>query len=311
MAKEIDSLQDARDRLAAMFGEKLGERRDAYATIAWRLTNTVELTALANKLSEALWRKYNELPPDATNRLTRSIMAHASAAHGFSDHTSIVLAGEAGSAVGRFLKSKALWKDSVNIRHGEYTHSLQWLTAGLDMGGGLSELYAKTGVLSKIKIHTRVSHADAEAPEVVWTWLVDCRPNDGKSEKIRTEEGIFSNSCRAPELATKFFRGLEGSFIAYVLNARHDDKLRGFAKLPSDKSSDPAFQQYARERHQASMGWTPTVGALSPEPVIFERKNTGDWAGHKERGGAPLNPKSREGIEKTFHGISGRVSHRP
>ena len=74
--------------------------------------------------------------------------------------------------LGFFLRNKLFWKDSMNLRHGEHSHSLQWLAISAGAIGApvaIPELYARSGEF--------MMKTNTGGPCRAWAWLADSFPS--------------------------------------------------------------------------------------------------------------------------------------
>lgn len=131
------------------------------------------------KLSDLLWMEYR-MPgmEDRPNRYSRSIINLANRELGFATQDNVVFAGPlGGAAFGRRVRDKVLWKDSFALGHGEFSHSYQWLTAGLafNWGSATGQHYANVaGKMSRIPLFTKDNDGIAYRRSPLWEFLVDC-----------------------------------------------------------------------------------------------------------------------------------------
>ena len=140
MGVEIADLDDARKRIGKNFRLPSGHEDylEDYAKIAVFLTNEADFKAALQRVSAALWASYRGYPKDQRNKFT-SALGSVAIPGGFT-YTPTVLATmndqpnglvfSGGVSADKFAQSvtgKLFWKDDMNLRHGEHSHSLQWL----------------------------------------------------------------------------------------------------------------------------------------------------------------------------------------
>ncbi|HEL3809045.1 TPA: hypothetical protein UMT89_000356 [Stenotrophomonas maltophilia] len=257
MPSEIASLVDAKERIIRFWGhhKAVKDNVDEYAKVAYYLSSEGIFKEAFKKFSGDLWNVYRSLPPGQRNRFSSSIMKYASERHGFAAQHNVVMMGNvAGEAFLEYLQNGVLWKDAINIRHGEFSHSIQWLTLGCckDPPNNLVELYKNTSLLSEPEMMTRRKHGTISAREYLWTWLVDCRlpdPSVGDDQ-----EGIFSSAFRGPERTTRYVMSkLEPDlFVPYILAQRW--KRRNWALVEGKDDNDEVVKEHALAKH--TNGWS-------------------------------------------------------
>lgn len=128
------------------------------------------------------------------------------------------------------LRNKLFWKDSMDLHHGEHTHSLQWLAIaqGVQTTVPIAELYAHTGAFRA------PSDVDpgGDRSLLMWQWLADCFPSSMKSLatlKFKNGETLESQSYRSPQVITDYLLNrqggpIDGHFISTYLFHRYKNR---------------------------------------------------------------------------------------
>jgi hypothetical protein len=284
-----------------------------FCKIATFLCNTADFQQNLTWTSQRVWEKYISIPATTNNRFTRAISLAAEpfgfqmsanqgplAAHGRPVHIKLV-AGD--PELGYMLRNRLFWKDSMDIRHGEYTHCLQWLAVAVKFGQPASAAYAKSGFY-------KADNAPDDKPVYMWQWLADCFPSDLQRNatsctKAGSTEQICSDSYRTPQIITDYLvrnpRGaLKGHFLSHYLHKRYNGrKWLSTAENPHRKKDDLATLDGNAASHaadkKASGGWTNSTRSGA----------TGDarWI----RTGQPTakTPPTTPAPEVEFHGRKG------
>ncbi|WP_152250036.1 hypothetical protein [Xanthomonas maliensis] len=209
---ELKSKKHAKDCLEILFPHI--ENKEEYADIAWFLTEKGRFESVLEDVSKELWRLFPEMRP-GSNRLTRAIREMASR-YGFSAYSDnqsfsarhvVYIDNIDGKTFVKNIQDKVLWKDSFGFGHGEFSHSYQWLSIGMNFGwaSGTAELYAGTAARSASgePIYVQEGADVIERRVTLWQWLLDCvneKSENGPTgwTKAHTEkcQGCFSNSYR-------------------------------------------------------------------------------------------------------------------
>jgi hypothetical protein len=178
---EMRDEADARQRLRDLYGLQ-GHDAAPYVQLLGLLCGFEGYPNFAReleKLSVLLWAEYRKPGmEDRTNRYTRSIINLANREMGFATQDNVVFAGPlGGAAFGKRVRAKVLWKDSFALGHGEFSHSYQWLVAGLafNWGPATGQHYANVaGRMSKVPLFTKDNEGIAYRRSPLWEYLVDC-----------------------------------------------------------------------------------------------------------------------------------------
>lgn len=181
---EITDEDHARQCIQRWFGDV--PYLDRYARLAAWLSNVAPYVGSFEQrvegLSKILWRVYLD-HAKGSNRLTQSIQIVGSdfgfkafVANNLDHHTVYFDTIKAETFINNLIDG-VLWKDSFAIHHGEFSHSYQWLAAGLEFGWNqaTAELFGGTG---RIKSREPIPHMTAGGTVVaetvyLWEWLVD------------------------------------------------------------------------------------------------------------------------------------------
>lgn len=168
---------------------------------------------------------------------------------GFVPGENIVMVGSAFKAFGPIVSSGYLFKDGTGPDHGEYTHTLQWLTVAralhdrtLSLRHNVNELYRNStasGSLSKATVYA-LTPKPGKRKIGLWEYLVDCFP-DPESEG-NLYKNILSSTYRTPSELTKALRSggsLEYTFMRIWLEIREEE--RGWV---DDKRTKEEMRQY-------------------------------------------------------------------
>lgn len=303
--------------------EALGDTYlEDYATIAAFLCNEQSFTSSLNHVSANLWDYYRHLREDEGNKFTKALGSMArDLGFMFQGHLKvdtppigIVLITGDEPNFASYVRTKLFWKDSMDSRHGEHSHSLQWLTIAYAerTQNSAADLYAKT-------VDYRCKSADKKEDIYLWSWLVDCFPSDMKKFAATLPNGretLESDSFRAPQHLMDYLLvgqvgKLSDHFVAQYLYWRY--KNRNWSKEVSKK--DPVT--YAE---------STSVVSIQERDIqthgLKKHANT-EWNASKNRDTGPVNSFSRAASstdrttpakymdsEAQFHGKKGVLSFR-
>lgn len=248
---EIANLQDARDRLARLYQlpPSLPDNLlDDYAQIAWFLCDGGRFQGALEEVSRNLWKLYINLGRDTRNRFTTAISLLGSQ-YGFmydeSKHCStnvVVLVGAVdGASYLNWVKGGLFFKDDMDAKHGEHSHTLQWLAvavAGKRFGLGIrqsaSYLYrhiyevkptpAHSVIVPGFKLKPKGKDQAPRKDVSLWSWLVDCFPVSGaQGQGLPADESLFSESFRCPQYLMRYLFDSAGDdhFVATYLRYRY------------------------------------------------------------------------------------------
>ncbi|HTJ95919.1 MAG TPA: LirA/MavJ family T4SS effector [Rhodocyclaceae bacterium] len=264
-----------------------GTYLEDYANIAFFLCDHLAFPRYLNSVSSNLWAIYNGLAEDESNRFTRAMGSMANdLGFSFQSHlkvstpVNVVLITGDEPKFGSYVRNKLFWKDSMDGRHGEHSHSLQWLTiayAELTQNSA-ADLYAKS-------VDFRCSNASGE-DIYLWSWLVDCFTEDMKGAATKLPGGtetLGSNSFRAPQYLMDYLMigpvgAMKDHFVAQYLYWRYKNRNWLKIKLVKDPETYQEHEEivsiqegdlkaHGIKKHTAP-GWLPSVKkAASPRDV--------------------------------------------
>lgn len=189
---EIQDTNDALDRLRVFFGDL--KYLKAYAEFLGLLSSPINYEAALCLLSRTIWEAYNSFDLiDVPNRYSRAI-ARVAANLGFATSDIVVLTEEAlPRDFGDLIEHRLLWKDSFTLGHGEFSHSYQWLAAGLFLGwaGKTAKYYQYTrGKLSIVPFWCKAGGSLLVLqPAKLWEYLVDCT-------QLNSRHGAHPNTAK-------------------------------------------------------------------------------------------------------------------
>lgn len=212
-----------------------------YADVVAFLCNSAAFEAALARVSDSLWTAYSRFTPQTRNKFTRALNKVA-AAKGFifqdrwtadtskAKPIGIKLVG-GDPQLGYMLRNKLFWKDSMDLRHGEHSHSLQWLAIaeGLpNLAVPAADLYAESGNFRAASIDDGKTGRSI----LMWQWVADCFPTDMKSNATtfkHTAETLESQSYRSPQVITDFLlkkngKPIDGHFVSTYLFHRYKNR---------------------------------------------------------------------------------------
>lgn len=299
---------------------------DDYARIAAFLCNEEAFqNALAN-VSALIWSVYVDLDPLERNRFTRAMGAVATkCGFTFQNRMQLDTSGEAqgGSSdtapigvlliggdpqLGYMLRNKLFWKDGMDSRHGEHTHSLQWLAIALGAGTtkAAADLYAKT---ADIRAPSQVD-MPGHRSLTMWQWISDCFPPDMKkfaTDKFTNGETLESASRRSPQVIMDSLlmgrpQNNRAQFIAHYLFGRY--RNRGWLDFDIKEKVVTNIQSKDIKSHRleerAKHGWDTSPS--SPNARMIRNAEAYDEQG-MHTGAA------KKSFPCEFHGIKGTLSY--
>lgn len=228
--REIESPLDAEQSVEQWWPNS--DKR--YAAFAWWLTQGSDFVRALEKLSMLLWELYPNVQP-GSNRLTRTIQTLGSK-FGFrayvndqserSEHVVYIDNIDDKTFLSN-LENRVLWKDSFGFNHGEFSHSYQWLAAGLALGWGndTAQLYAGTRRRTESDIIVRQGSNCVIAKPPLWQWLVDSvgEKSDARPPGYSDAHHRFCGAC----LSTSF----RWANTVHSELAKHEDWFIGWYAL--------------------------------------------------------------------------------
>jgi len=317
---EIQSLNDAEDRVASLFKVSKGMPATIlsdYAKIAWFFTQKPVFELALAQVSGMLWDKYRDYlwrNPGQRNLLTTAIRDVA-IANGwqFDDTTNVVLVGAVTAEQYLAWTSKAqLFKDDMDLKHGEHSHSFQWLAvaaarATLNLSQTPVFLYQNVpNVLPQNKkslivpgFKTDSGVQGAVQSYSIWSWVADCFPTSmATGRAIPAEESLFSDTYRTPQILMQYLLDLAPAdhFIGEYLRSRYNkrswiaDKDHKYDSV----SGGATVKSHALIHHQQKPGWETVAGTSGP--AAFTKSANPSFGAAKAT------------VTKTFHGRKGQFA---
>jgi hypothetical protein len=293
-----------------------------FARIARFLCSTNDFLGSLNSISTQMWEYYRKYPVKTRNKFTRAL-GQVAQDYKFQFQNRHQVDTSIGAPIGikliggdpqlgYMLRNKLFWKDSMDLHHGEHTHSLQWLAIAHGAGTvkDAAELYALTAD------YRAKSKGAKDYAVTMWQWLADCFPDGFRKElygdPLNTGETLHSQTCRSPQVITdlifKSNRGepIDGHFVSTYLFHRYDNRkwlTRAYSKQKQeetvDYTGDPKGyvknkMQNLEEKSQPK-DWTTSTN--SPNRLLHDKTAT------SERADDPFIQ-----IECTFHTKPGILS---
>lgn len=293
-----------------------------FAKIAAFLCNSASFENSMNEVSRMLWKRYRSYDVNLKNKFTCAI-GDLAAHYGFRfqnrtidtspSPVGIRLVG-GDPQLGYMLRNKLFWKDSMDIRHGEHTHSLQWLAIAHGVRtGNLASQYRT--VKSAPELYALTGHYRAKPKKMrdytitMWQWLADCFPNGFDKfygDPLQNGETLHSHTYRSPQVITDFLLKSNGAkpidkhFVSTYLHWRYAN--RKWLNIS---------ETYTKEGKQVSVKYDG----------VPDKRATGSWEQSKNAAvadvrqlrqkGAPthrsLSTKPAVRVEGTFHGEAGTL----
>lgn len=242
---DFSSKQKARDSIHAAYqGRKNGNVTDAYledyAAIGWFLEANKgnEFASRLYGLSARLWELYRyqtdgdqNMPGQTGGRFTAALREVA-LEYGwkFDQHSMIVLvSGVEGPAYLKWVREGAFFKDDMDAKHGEHSHTLQWLTiARAALGIGLTT--------SPHLLYRNIFDAEPKqkGTPTLWSTLFDCFPSS-----IKGGDPV-SDTFRSPQVLMQYLLDAapEDMFIKQYLIRRYE-RRKWLTYIAPTKSGAP------------------------------------------------------------------------
>ena len=249
-----------------------------YATIAAFLCNKADFERALAEVSARLWDEYRNYPQKFRNKFSCTL-GKVATGYGFQFQNRLqlntapiglkLLAGD--PLLGQHVRARLFWKDSMDSRHGEHSHSLQWLAIaqGVRTTQSVPELYANS-------VNYWAPSADSARALVVplWSWLADSFPPDMK--KFATElvsgETLETDSYRSPQLIMDYLLAVKGNrallndhFVANYLYHRYNNRKW----LSEDNGVVQSIQEKDIKAHrrdeQDKLGWHKNKSGVRAE----------------------------------------------
>jgi hypothetical protein len=297
----------------------LDDYLEDFARIAAFLCNPGPFQAALVNVSASMWAEYVNLDPALRNRFTRALGAVA-VNNGFTFQErlpldtsgtapiGVLLTGNDGQ-LGHMLRHKLFWKDGMDSRHGEHTHSLQWLAIALGAGTHkrAADLYAKAG---NLRAPSQSEEKKGGRSLTMWEWVADCFPLDmakSTAKKFTNGETLVSQSARSPQfIMDSLLKGKPqdhpAQFLAQYLFHRYNNRgwLKHDQKMEEVKDIQTTGIKAHRAGDRAAHGWDKSPS--SPTARMIRDPNS--YAAQGKHTTIPLTE-----IEVTFHGVQGKLSY--
>ncbi|HEY3626598.1 MAG TPA: LirA/MavJ family T4SS effector [Terracidiphilus sp.] len=321
MAQEATTVAEARRILDEVFdpgrNDRLAGYRDDYAKMLYFLSDKDLFEAGLVELTKSLWELYGRKDDDAKNKFSTSLLQYGVLAGFPAQSVTILAAGD--DDYPTYLKNGILIKDEMDLLHGEYAHSLQWLAAHavrdrLKLSKSAGELYralGETGLKSSVNVWHYYKKGKKNVLDKVhlWAYLVDSFPMSmvGDNNQHANNNSLFTTTYRCPQNLTNYLLNLSAPthFLARYLQWRY--LKRQFMTKPDTSgsvkiSTGATIKNYAGQKY----GKNPDYTALPGE--------TG-WV----RNGSPVAPdppkqkpaptqSGKTFYQATFHGRTGWIT---
>ena len=320
---ELQSPGDAQSTVATLFKVKKDTPAtvlDDYAKIAWFFTQKPIFENALRLVSEKLWDKYREYQgknPGWQRNLFTTAIRDVSLAYGwqYDGDSSVVLVGAVPPE--KYLEWTSqgqFFKDDMDLKHGEHTHTFQWLAVALERTAlGLtndpSYLYKNSfNVMTQSKKELIVpgfkSKTGIQGPTSdysIWAWVADCFPTsfaDGKT--MPQGASLFSDTYRTPQILMQYLLDTAPSdhFIAEYLRIRYKKRnwfTDGSARTYANVSGGATAKTHAVQQHTGKPGWS-TI-STSGSPTAFTKD-----------AGANFRTAPKDTVLKKFHGKNGYMT---
>ncbi|AUT75254.1 MULTISPECIES: LirA/MavJ family T4SS effector [Paraburkholderia] len=299
-----------------------------FGKIAHFLCDTENFKRELNAVSVDMWNAYRAFNPQMRNKFTRAMGVVARSMNfrfenRFTANTApnapigIMLIG-GDPQLGYMLRNKLFWKDSMDLRHGEHAHSLQWLAIA-KWGGTVTaaaDLYALTA-------DYRAPSKDDRAPDrsmILWQWLTDCFPSDMKrlaTSSFLNNETLESQSFRAPQvvmdhLMTTGSGPIDGHFLSNYLYYRYKNRNWLTTKTTTTwTKTGPEVRTETTKLHtgdpkthradgRATRGWNPS-------PSVPNARFIRDEVNHTAQAARVVNAENQIAVQ--FHGQAGHLTY--
>jgi len=257
--------------LETTFGVTDGAMRTKFTNIALFMADTTRFDKEFRKVSELLRQKYNAIAARDTqsNVLTRAISEIAQQDYGFAAQDNVVFAGfiSPTDITKDYISQGVLWKDGVGSQHGEYSHSLQWLTIGMSgiVGATVADVYKQTVAW---RSSVDFNRPNGKIKPYVWDFLVDCFSH-GPDPDFR--KNIVSQTCRSPSAFThRMFAQTRTLWISSLIRDRYRRKGIQEPTL-SAPGADQDLKGMTVDKHEGVKGYT---GKKSGTGMIYSRAIT-------------------------------------
>ncbi|HZU25937.1 MAG TPA: hypothetical protein VFA04_10465 [Bryobacteraceae bacterium] len=246
LQSEQDALQQAQLLFKIQKGKLPANALEDYARIAWFFTRADAnmFEAALEDISQDLWAAYcrffNRYNGVMRNMFTHSIREVAEG-YGWQYDTreNVVLTGGiSGAQYEKWTRAGVLFKDQMDLKHGEHSHTFQWLAVcarrlQINLNLHPTVLYKqifdvmnqnkKTVIVPDFKTDTKKQGASANY--TCWSWVADCFPKSlATGQEIPAEPSLFSERYRTPQIVMKYLlnpANADGNFIKTYLQYRY------------------------------------------------------------------------------------------
>lgn len=258
---ELASEQEAINLANQLFKPKSGKMNktaiDDYARIAWFLRRDGEFPKALDDVSVFLWQQYceyfNKSQGTMRNIFTsalRQLAMDCGWKFDTKDHV-VLTGGISGELYEQWTREGVLFKDQMDLKHGEHSHTFQWLAicmrrVWMGLQNHPTVLYKsifdamrqnnQTLVIPGFKNDSGVQGASNKFS--CWSWAVDCFPTSmATGNAIPNEPSLFSNSFRTPQVIMEHILNTqpEDNFVRTYLQFRY--KRRSWFKQGEEKYS--------------------------------------------------------------------------
>lgn len=205
--------------------------------------------------------------------------------------------------LGYMLRQKLFWKDSMQNRHGEYSHALQWLAIAQRFNTRAADLYRRLG---------EYATADTKGDSVyLWQWLADCFPDDmPKYANVLKKGTLVSQSYRSPQVITDYLvRGMggpiAGDFLSGYLCMRYM-RRKWLSMRKTDKEGSPLK---LRILEGDAKGHAVQRGREGEWANSTQKGKTGEsrWIRQSTFDDSKLRKRWQTEEEVEFHGVAGTL----
>jgi hypothetical protein len=300
---EFTGLEDAATQARTLFRPEDNSVSDSlledYAKIAWFLSSDESFKAALTKVSAELWRHYRlwsvsetdkegKLQPRMNNKFTTAIRFVASKyelGKGPESFPRIVLVGAVPEEqYQKWTGQGVFFKDMMDAKHGEYTHTLQWLAVALgnkngDVGLTCSPmfLYKKISKFVAKKRNLLIPGGtgvgDVAGEKGLWSWVCDCFPRSmsNRADVPKVSGSIFSDTFRCPQRLMQYLfnETTKDHFVGTYLKYRYH-RRRWLPNLEGDDlykqiSGGQTIKTAGTVKHEQRAGWKQIGGAFQEE----------------------------------------------
>jgi hypothetical protein len=274
---EFQSVQDATAQITSLYKVKSGGQLAAndftdYGRIAYFLSaQRNQVISALDKVSLLMWTMDIFRDPTGGNQRFTTALVTLAKARGweFQFHTMVVLmAAVEGEDYEQWARAGTFFKDDMDAKHGEHSHSLQWLA--------IAEWRQQLGLVRPADfLYRNIFDAlpKVEGTKSLWSWLVDCFPTGIKGP------GPFSDTFRSPQMLMKYLldEAPEDMFLKQYLLRRYQrrnwfkaDRDGKFTHRYAEVSGGATIKNYKEDKIKKNPAawWNLVPGT---EGVAYER----------------------------------------